>query len=64
MSKLHALRDELQSLESRGLVKIEGDVMTILCNEEEVKERLLQTGPWGALLLMGRLPEALKEILG
>ncbi len=64
MIKLHRLRDEIKSLESRGLVKIENDTMTILCNEEEVRNRLLETGPWGALLLMGRLPEALSEILG
>ncbi|MFQ5741965.1 MAG: hypothetical protein ACE5HV_00070 [Acidobacteriota bacterium] len=62
MSKLRRLTEELQSLEAQGLIAIEDGVMTILSHEEEVKGRILQTGPWGALLLMGKLDEAIKEI--
>ena len=63
MSKLHQFRDTLDSLERQGLIEIHDDTMTILRNETEVKDRLLQT-QWGALLLMGALPDALKEIKG
>ena len=62
MSKLYALKQEIIALEKRGLVVLENDVMHIVCNKEEVTDRLLQTGPWGALLLLGRLPQALAEI--
>lgn len=74
VSKLHRLRAELRKLEVEGLIKIERDTMTIIdpkreryfgqTVEVEVRSRLLHTGPWGALLLMGRLDEALKDITG
>ena len=63
MSKLHQFRDTLDSLERQGLIEIHDDTMTILRNEAEVKDRLLQT-QWGALLLMNALPDAIKEIKG
>ena len=64
MSKLHRLVHEIKTLERAGLVKVEGDEMTIIKSREIVVDRILQTGPWGALLLMGVLPDALKEIKG
>ena len=62
MSKLHRLRDEIKALERGGLVEIVDGTMTILSNEEAVRDRIMQTGPWGALLLMGKLDDALKDI--
>ena len=53
MSKRLRLLDEIQSLEGEGLVAIDGDEMTILRDHDKVRERILLTGPWGALLLMG-----------
>ncbi len=62
MSKLHRLYAEIKQLEIEGFVKIEGDSLIVLDNAAAVTDRLLKTGPWGALLLMGALPDALKEI--
>ncbi len=42
---------------------VKDDEVTILGNAERVKERLMQT-QWGALLLVGTLPDAMKEIKG
>ena len=64
MSKLHRLAHEIKALERDGLVEIKDDEMTIVGNAAVVRERILQTGPWGALLLMGALPDAMKEIKG
>lgn len=74
MSKLHRLQHEIKALVREGLVKIENDTMTIINPEKErlmgqtveveVHPRIMHTGPWGALLLMGALPDALKEIKG
>lgn len=63
MSKLIRLRDEIKALESEGLVTVADGTMTIVRDEETVKLRILQTGPWGALLLMGKLDDAMREIL-
>ena len=54
MSKLYRFRQDLKGLESRGWIKIEGDVVTILSHQAEVKDWLMQT-QWGALLLMGAM---------
>ncbi|KKL54743.1 hypothetical protein LCGC14_2262390 [marine sediment metagenome] len=64
MSKLARLRDEIKALERGGLVKIVDGTMTILSNEEAVRDRIMQTGPWGALLLMGKLDDVLKDMQG
>ena len=64
MSKLHRLVGEIKDLERQGFVEIVGDEMRILHDDRQwVAGRLLNTGPWGALLLMGRLPEAIVEIM-
>lgn len=52
MSKYHQFQDTLDSLERRGVIEIKDDMMTILKNEAEVKNRLMET-QWGAMLLMG-----------
>ena len=57
MSKYHIFKTHLQQLEHLGWIEIKGDEMTILSHGEEVKNRLMQT-QWGALLLMGALPDA------
>ena len=64
MSKLHRLWDEIKALEREGLVEITDGTMTIVRDEEAVWDRILQTGPWGALLLMGKLDEAVENIFG
>ena len=62
MNKLARLWNEIKALEGEGLVEIVNGNMTIVRNEEAVKDRILQTGPWGALLLMGGLDDAIEEI--
>ncbi len=62
MSKLARLWDEIKALEREGLVKIVDGTMTIVRDPAAVTDRILQTGPWGGLLLMGALDEAMKEI--
>ena len=63
MSKLIRLRDEIKALEREGLVTVADGMMTIVRDEDAVKDRILQTGPWGALLLWGKLDDAMREIL-
>ncbi len=63
MSKLHRLWDEIKALEREGLIKVVDGNMTIVRDEEAARDRILQTGPWGALLLLGKLDDAMKEIL-
>ena len=63
MSKFIKFQQELRALEREGLIMVKDDTVTILGNAERVKERLMQT-QWGALLLMGALPDAMKEIKG
>ena len=53
MSKLNKLMLELKQLEQEGRISIEdNDIVTVLKDDEIVKDRILQTGPWGALLLL------------
>ena len=61
-NKPYRLWDEINALEREGLVEIVDGTMTIVRDEEAVRDRIMQTGPWGALLLMGALDEAMKEI--
>ncbi len=63
MSKLIRLRDEIKALEREGLVTVADGMMTIVRDEDAVKLRILKTGPWGGLLLMGALDDAMREIL-
>ena len=63
MSKLHRLWDEIKALEREGLVKIVDGTMTIVRDDDAVKLRILETGPWGGLLLMGALDSAIEDIL-
>ena len=62
MSKLLRLRAELNTLEREGKIEIEGEEMTIVSDNDEVVNRILETGPWGALLLMGKLDEAVEKL--
>ncbi|KKL76602.1 hypothetical protein LCGC14_2043250 [marine sediment metagenome] len=62
MSKLHRLWDEIKALEREGLVTVVDGTMTMVRDPAAVTDRILQTGPWGALLLMGKLDDALKDI--
>ncbi len=64
MSKLHKLKLELAWLEEQGFIVIDDNTMRIEREYDFVADQILQTGPWGALLLLGRLPEALQEIRG
>ena len=63
MSKYLKFQATLKALEREGLIMVKDDEVTILGNAERVKERLMQT-QWGALLLVGTLPDAMKEIKG
>ncbi len=64
MSKLRRLQHEIKALTREGLIATEGGHMIIRRDEdrERVISRILQTGPWGALMLIGKLDEALEEI--
>lgn len=66
MSKLRALADEIKKLETEGLVRIDREkgIMSIIRRPGIVTDRILRTGPWGALLLMGKLDEVAEEIFG
>jgi len=61
MSKLQRLKDTLNSLERAGYISIEDGSMVIEKQREYVITAILETGPWGALLLMGRLDEAIRN---
>ena len=63
MSKFIQFQATLKALEREGLIMVKDDTVTILGNATEVKDRLMET-QWGALLLMGALPDAMKEIKG
>ena len=63
MSKFIQFQQTLKAFEREGLILVKDDRVTILNRTEEVKRRLMQT-QWGTLLLMGALPDALKEIKG
>ncbi len=58
MSKLHRLWDETKALEREGLVEVVDGVMTIVRDEEAVRDRIMLTGPWGGF------EDAFKEIHG
>ena len=64
MSRFQALADEIKALEAQGLIEIKDDQMTVLRNPFEVMNRIIKTGPWGALLLMGKLDETAEKIFG
>ena len=63
MSELARLWDEIKALEREGLVTVADGTMTIVRDHATVTDRILQTGPWGALLLMGKLDDAMRKIL-
>lgn len=64
MSKLIRLRDEIKALEREGLVTMaDGKMVIVRGNEAVVARRIMQTGPWGALLLWGKLDDAMGKIL-
>ena len=58
MSKYYKLIDELKQLQQEGYVAIkDNDIVTILKDEEIVRDRILRTGPWGGILLLqGSIP--------
>lgn len=65
MSKFHALAAEISRLERDGLVEIDRETSTMTIVEKHGSaaiDRIIKTGPWGALLLMGALDDACGEI--
>lgn len=62
MSGFQRLLNELKLLEQEKYVSIDDGIVTILKDGDSVKDRILETGPQGALLLLDIGTE--DEILG
>ena len=62
MSGVTRLWTEIKALERDGLVVITGTNLTVISgNEDRFRDRILNTGPQGALFLLGLLDDFLDE---